>query len=112
MLPFREIPPNWEFLNSSIAFKISGHMNREGEESVKKIIRFRLAVSETGEEEKSTLQGIINYEFGDGLIFVTDYPLKPGNVLQLSEKINGRRNGVVKRVAECGKAYMVHIDFN
>jgi hypothetical protein len=87
-------------------------MNREGEESAKKTFRFTLAVSDTGEEVKSNLQGIINYEFSDGLIFETDYPLKPGNVLQLNEKINGCQNGVVKRVAACGKAYMVHIDFN
>ncbi len=87
------------------------HMNNEGEPSKKKIVRFSLGIPEPGEIKKLYLQGTVNYEFRKGIVLITDYPLEPEHVLQLSEKFNGYQVGVVRRVVACGKAYMAHIDF-
>lgn len=78
---------------------------------MQKTIQFSLTISELGQKKTFELHGILSYEFKKGLVFVTDYPLKRKDVLQLSGKEDGPTIGVVQGVAVCGTKYLVHVDF-
>jgi hypothetical protein len=77
---------------------------------INKTIQFSVSINEPGETRELTLQGTLSYEFRMGLILITNYPLKQNNILQLNGSVNGYKSGVVKRVASCGKKYMVYVN--
>lgn len=80
-------------------------------ESMREPIHFPLKNCRPGGKGEVNIQGAPNYECRNGLVFVTDYPLKRNDILELGESTSAIVTGVVKQVAVCGTKYMVHIDF-
>lgn len=78
---------------------------------MKQTIHFSLKTCRPGSKEEVNIQGAPSYELRNGLVFVTDYPLKQDDILELGEGTSAAVTGVVKQVAVCGTKYMVHVDF-